>query len=126
MLDLKLLQRNSEVVRAALEARGQSIDVADFTALDERRRALLAEAEGLKGERNLVSAEVAKRKRTGEDVQELIDRMGSVNARIKELDQDAAGVMADLNSHYSVRKMVSRTRENSRVQRKHLCRVPVL
>lgn len=92
MLDLKLLQREPDIVRAALARRNSPINVDEFTALDERRRALLAEAESLKGERNTVSAEVARRKRSGEDAAPLIERMGSVNARIKELDPELEAV----------------------------------
>ena len=96
MLDLKLLQREPDVVRAALANRNSPIDVAEFTALDERRRALLAEAEALKSERNTVSAEVAKLKRSGGDAAPLIERMGSVNARIKELDPELESVQSAL------------------------------
>ena len=95
MLDLKLLQRDPASVARALALRGSSIDVAEFTALDERRRALLQESESLKGERNTVSAEVAALKRSGGDAAALIERMGSVNARIKALDQELEVVQAE-------------------------------
>ncbi len=98
MLDLKLLQRDPAGVAKALALRGSSIDVAEFTALDERRRALLVEAESLKGERNTVSAEVAALKRSGGDASPLIERMGSVNARIKVLDQELDTVQAEQNT----------------------------
>ncbi len=88
MLDLKLLQREPAKVAKALAARNSTIDVAEFTKLDDQRRALLSEAESLKGERNAISAEVGKRKREGGDASALIERMGSVNARIKELDPE--------------------------------------
>lgn len=96
MLDLKLLQREPEKVAAALTRRGSAIDVTQFSELDSRRRALLFEAEKLKGERNSVSSEVAKRKRAGEDAAPLIERMGTVNARIKELDGELDSVQNDL------------------------------
>ena len=92
MLDLKLLQREPEKVAAALTARGSSLDLADFHSLDERRRALIGEAESLKGERNSVSADVAKIKKSGGNADELIARMGLVNARIKELDAELESV----------------------------------
>ena len=69
MLDLKLLQRNPEAVIHALARRGSDIDVGRFSALDEQRRTLLGEVETLKGERNRVSAEVAAKKRGGENAQ---------------------------------------------------------
>ncbi len=98
MLDLKLLQRNPEVVARALAVRNSPIDVADFTALDGRRRALIGEAEALKGERNAVSAEVASIKRGGGDAAPLIARMGTVNDRIKTLDQELETVQAELSA----------------------------
>ena len=96
MLDLKLLQRDPDTVSSALDRRHSAISVADFTALDTRRRALLAESEALKGERNSVSAEVAKLKRSGGDAAPLIERMGMVNARIKALDGDIEKVQTAL------------------------------
>lgn len=90
MLDLKLLQREPEVVRNALAARRSPIDVADFAKLDDQRRALLAEAENLKSERNKISAEVGKLKREGGDDPALIERMGAINSRIRALDPELA------------------------------------
>ena len=56
MLDLKLLQKNPEVVAAALAKRHSAISMATFEELDNRRRALIAEVEALKAERNRASA----------------------------------------------------------------------
>ncbi len=95
MLDLKLLQRNPEAVIHALARRGSDIDVGRFSALDEQRRTLLGEVETLKGERNRVSAEVAAKKRGGENADSLIERMGGVNERIKELDAKVDAVKVE-------------------------------
>lgn len=86
MLDLKLLQREPEKVASALARRHSAIDLSEFTELDDRRRALLADVEKLKGERNSVSSEVAKIKREGGNADHLIERMGGVNTAIKDLD----------------------------------------
>ena len=95
MLDLKLLQQNPEIVAKALARRGSGIDVGAFTALDDKRRALLGEVEALKGRRNSVSAEVAVKKRAGENADHLIEQMGGVNAKIKELDTQVDAVKAE-------------------------------
>lgn len=63
MLDLKLLQKQPEVVAAALAARHSAISLDEFLDLDRRRRAALAEVEALKSKRNTESAEVAAAKR---------------------------------------------------------------
>lgn len=98
MLDLKLLQREPAKVAKALALRGSPIDVAEFTALDERRRGLLVESEALKQERNAVSSEVAVLKRSGGDAAPLIARMSTVNARIKTLDQELEEVQTQQNA----------------------------
>ncbi|MDR0338697.1 MAG: serine--tRNA ligase [Desulfovibrio sp.] len=98
MLDLKLLQREPGTAAEALVKRGSPLDVADFKSMDERRRALIGEAEALKKERNAVSADVAKRKKSGEDAAPLIERMATVNSRIKILDkelEDAQDALTD-------------------------------
>ena len=96
MLDLKLLQKNPETVAASLEARGSAVKVDEFTALDERRRALLAEVETLKSERNKASAQIATINRSGGDASSLIAEMSRVGERVKVLDQEVDSVKAAL------------------------------
>jgi len=72
MLDLKFVQRNLDAVSQSLKKRCKTEpDVAEFARLDEKRKALIGESEGLKAERNQGSAEVAKLKRAGQDAGEL-------------------------------------------------------
>ena len=92
MLDLKLMQKNPEIVREALDKRGSKIDVQEFLDLDEKRKALIAEVEALKAERNKVGPEIAKRKKTGEDASDLLKKMGEVSNRAKELDRELVEV----------------------------------
>ncbi|WP_419785674.1 serine--tRNA ligase [Pseudodesulfovibrio sp.] len=94
MLDLKLMQKDPELVRASLANRNSKIDVAEFTAMDERRKALIAEVEALKAEKNRVGPEIAKRKKAGEDAADLLEKMGQVAARTKELDAELSEVEA--------------------------------
>ncbi len=94
MLDLKLMQKNPEVVRESLEKRGSKIDVQEFTDLDTKRKALIGEVETLKAEKNSVGPEIAKRKKAGEDASDLLKKMGEVSARTKELDAELTKVEA--------------------------------
>ena len=89
MLDLKLLQKQPDVVAAALAARHSSISLDEFLSLDQRRRAALAEVEMLKSRRNAESAEVARRKKAGEDASALVEELGTLSDRIKALDVEA-------------------------------------
>ncbi len=92
MLDLKLLQKHPEVVAKALADRHSSISVDEFIELDARRRAALTEVETLKSKRNAESAEVARKKRAGEDTTELVAELGKLSDRIKELDAETSEI----------------------------------
>ncbi len=92
MLDLKLLQKQPEVVAKALADRHSNISIDEFLELDARRRAALTEVETLKSKRNAESAEVARRKRTGEDASELMAELGKLSERIKALDAEASDI----------------------------------
>lgn len=94
MLDLKLMQKNPEIVRESLTKRGSKIDVQEFSNLDEQRKKLIGEVEALKAERNAVGPEIAKRKKAGEDASDLLKKMGEVSARTKELDVELSKVEA--------------------------------
>ena len=94
MLDLKLMQKNPDAVRESLEKRNSKIDVGEFTVLDERRKALIGEVENLKAEKNKVGPEIAKRKKAGEDASDLLEQMGRVAARTRELDVELNEVQA--------------------------------
>ncbi len=92
MLDLKLLQKQPEVVAKALADRHSNISIDEFLELDARRRAALTEVETLKSRRNSDSAEVARRKRSGEDASELMAELGKLSDRIKALDAEASDI----------------------------------
>ncbi len=86
MLDLKFVRENSEKVKAVCTAKGDQADIDGILDADVKRRAILTEVELLKKQRNENSAEVARRKKTGEDASEIIEATQSISAKAKELD----------------------------------------
>jgi len=88
MLDIKFIRKNLDAVKASVTRRRAKVDVDVFIAMDEERRALIAEAEGLKAERNTVSKDIGLRKKAGEDALDLVARMSQVGDRIKALDEE--------------------------------------
>ena len=94
MIDLKLVQKNPEVLAKALADRQSSLRVEDFLSLDGRRRALLAEVESLKNQRNSASAQVAAIKREGGDPSHMMEELGALSDRIKALDAQTAAAKA--------------------------------
>jgi seryl-tRNA synthetase len=86
MLDANLLRNDLDAVAARLSERGYTLDRARYQELDQRRRAALQEAEGLKAERNRVSDEVGRLKRAKENADHLIAQQREVGDRLKALE----------------------------------------
>ncbi|GAP15507.1 seryl-tRNA synthetase [Longilinea arvoryzae] len=98
MLDINLIRETPDVVRDALRMRNMDAGIVDeVQALDTKRRALLVEAEALKGERNSVSKEIGKSKDPAER-QAKIEAMRGVGDRIAALDDQVREVEENLNN----------------------------
>ncbi|MDP9348735.1 MAG: serine--tRNA ligase [Gemmatimonadota bacterium] len=99
MLDIRRVRQETEEVRARLAVRGQAEEtdaaIDRLLALDEERRWLVQEGDQLKARRNAVSQEVGQRKRRGEDADDLVAEMRSVNDRIREIDERLREVEAE-------------------------------
>ncbi len=98
MLDLRLIRRDPDGVRAALARRGEEVaaGVDRVLALDARSREILPELEGLRAEQNEAGQAIARAKREGADAEAAISRMREVAARAKGLDDELARVEGDL------------------------------
>ncbi len=97
MLDIKFIRQHTDLVRQKLTERGQVLNLDEFIRLEEQRRNILQEVETLRNERNTVSKQVGEKKKRKEDAAELIERMGTVSSRIKELDETLAQAEENLN-----------------------------
>ena len=82
MLDAKLLRSDPQAVAANLARRGFTLDVAAFTALEERRKVAQVESDRVRAERNANAKAVGMAKGKGEDASALL-------ARAEELDAAA-------------------------------------
>lgn len=87
MLDLRFIRDNIEYLKDMLAKRGNNLSLDEFEQLDAERRDILTEVEALRGKRNTVSTQIAQMKKAGEDATDIINEMGIVSARIKELDE---------------------------------------
>ena len=98
MLDLKLIRRDPETVRAALARRGEAAAAAvdGVLALDERRRELLPRLEALRAEQNEANAAIAAAKKAGGDAAEELARMREVASEAKTLAEELSSVEAEL------------------------------
>lgn len=97
MLDLKVIRGETERVKAAMARRKENVDIDAVIALDDKRRSLLFEAEGLKAKQNEVTKQIPVMKKEGKDTTSLLEEMKELSAKIKELDVKTREVEADLN-----------------------------
>ena len=62
------------------------VDLAPFQALEAERRALILEIDELRARRNVVSKEIAARKKRGEDAEADMAAMREVGDRVQQLE----------------------------------------
>ena len=86
MLDIKVIRNETERVKAAMARRKENVDIDAVLALDERRRELLFEAEGLKAKQNEVTKQIPALKKEGKDTTAVFAEMKELSDKIKELD----------------------------------------
>lgn len=103
MLDMALVRSNPEIIRGMLRTRHFDYPLDKLLSLDEKRRSLISETQGLKQRRNVVSGEIAEAKKKGLDAEPKIQEMKEISKRItesdaeiRELEQQVSSLLADL------------------------------
>jgi len=98
MLEIKQVRQNLAAVEAALATRGQAVVLEPFRAIDERHRCTLQEIEELRHRRNVVTDEIARMKKAGENAEAKVIEMRTVSGRIKELERALGETEEQLNT----------------------------
>ena len=98
MLDVKLIRKNPEAVRAGLAKRNNKVNLDRFLSLDAKRREIIQKAEQLKNKRNTVSQEIARRKKEKKDTDAIIAEMQQVSQDIRKMDEEARETEEQLNN----------------------------
>ncbi|HEY8999349.1 MAG TPA: serine--tRNA ligase [Candidatus Saccharimonadales bacterium] len=88
MLDIQFIRDNADDVATKAKQKGYDVDVAELLKLDEERRTLLTEIEGLRAERNDLSAQMKNAKPTPEQ----IEHGKTLKTKVAELEQKLAPV----------------------------------
>ncbi|MCP5525310.1 MAG: serine--tRNA ligase [Verrucomicrobiales bacterium] len=98
MLDIKLVRDQADAVRRRLATRcaGDEVRIDELLGLDERRRALLSEVEGLKAERNRASKDIGALMKEGrrDEAEARKTAVRELGDRIAGLDAEAAATEA--------------------------------
>ncbi len=92
MLDLKYIKNNLELVKNGMKKRRAKIDFNSLLKYDDKRKAGLLEIEELRHKRNVVSDDIAKMQRAGEDADSLIGQMRAVSDTIKKIDKELSTI----------------------------------
>jgi len=88
MLDPLFVREHQDEVRKSLEKRGWNVtaELEAFATLENRRRRLIPELEGLKREQNTAGDEIARAKRQGKDVTPIFETNRARAQQIRQLD----------------------------------------
>ena len=97
MIDIQLIRKEPDTVRAAIHKLGVEAPIDRILQLDRDRRELLQQVEGLRQQRNETSEQIG-RMVEGADRQASIERMRGVNDQIGELEQRLRGLEAELEA----------------------------
>ena len=99
MLDIKRIREDYEGVKAAVESRGHGdFGLSLVPELDAKRRTMLAEVEAMKNKQNVVSKEIPKLKKAGQDASAVMAEMKELSAKIKEMSEELTQIEADLQN----------------------------
>ena len=89
MLSIELIRRDPDLVRKALDSRGEKDQVDQILAIDVQRRQAVAQGDELRSRRNQVSRQVGQAKAGGQEPPaETIQEMGEVGDEISRLEQE--------------------------------------
>ena len=98
MIDIKKLRDNLEDIKNALKKRGYDLDESSFKSLDDSRKELQVDVEGLQSERKQLSSEFGKLKASGKDTSDLKKIIDEKNSDLENKDADLQEVLSKLNS----------------------------
>jgi seryl-tRNA synthetase len=102
MLDARFVRDNVETVRAAMRNRNSRWDIDAFLALDEERRRLIGEIEGMQAQRNESSKAIGVLMQSGkrdgaeaakEDVRRINERISALDAERDVVDADTRDLL---------------------------------
>tara|TARA_B100000927_G_scaffold114106_1_gene92314 strand:- start:146 stop:1393 length:1248 start_codon:yes stop_codon:yes gene_type:complete len=97
MLDTKLLRENFNFIKKELSKRGFLIEQNVFESLDSKRKSLQVEVETLQSERNKLSTEFGKKKKTGESTEQLKIKVDEINSNLKIKEDEFGQLTLKLN-----------------------------
>ena len=97
MLDIRQLRTDPQGVAGNLARRGYSLDLAQFTTLESRRKEAQIAVDALRNERNTRSRAIGQAKAQGQDVAPLLAEVETLGARLTAGEQGLTSLQSDLD-----------------------------
>jgi seryl-tRNA synthetase len=98
MLDIKFIRENQDLLRQAIKKRNLDIDLDALLKLDDSRRKILSELEGLRAEKNNANDDITALLKAKKDVKEKIVSMKATAQKIDTLEDELKGIDAQLDN----------------------------
>ncbi len=96
MLDLRFIRENPEIVRKAIQDKGDKADLERLLALDVTRREIIGAVETARAEQNRVTLQIAEMKKAKADATAVIAGMRTLSDQIRSLDEKLKGVEEEI------------------------------
>ncbi len=98
MLDIKLIRQNPENIHACLLKKHFNFEVAQFQALEEKRKSIQTEMEKLQKERNVKSKAIGQAKSRGEDISQSFEEVAGLGQQLESIKLTYSTVQAQLDN----------------------------
>ncbi len=96
MLDIKFIRENIERVKSAVESKGKDVDIEKLLELDEDKRRLQTVLDEARENQNKASDKIANAEAS--DRQTMIDAVGELKEKVKELELELVPVLDEFNA----------------------------
>ena len=90
MLDRAFVRENPEVVKRAVQLKGEKVDIDNILALDTQHRQITTEVQKLREERNIKSKQIRELRKQKQDASQLMESVREINDKIKGLEAELA------------------------------------
>lgn len=97
MLDPKLIKEKPEIIRKMLSDRHVQFDLDGLVNADSKRRELIIKTDEIRKQKNQVAAEIATKKKAGQNADDVIAKMQTVSQQLQALEAEQIKTESDYN-----------------------------
>ena len=97
MLDPKIIKEKPEIIRKMLQNRHVKFDLDSLVSLDSKRRELIIKTDELRKQKNTVAAEIASKKKAGQNADSAISQMQNVSQQLQALEAEQIKTESEYN-----------------------------